>query len=95
MGYRVDYQPVRKLRNMENRTNGKTALTAAFLMLFFLLVFSCWPRGAELVKEMIIPGEPEVTLGAVEQLAARLQGGEPLAAALEAFCCEIMVGAQP
>lgn len=94
MGYRVDYQPIKKVRNAEKRTVRLPAMTALFLALFFFLVCSFWPRGAELLREILIPGDPDITVMALEAFAQELQEGEKLSGAFEAFCHRIMTEAQ-
>lgn len=92
MGYRIEYQPVKKVRNAEKRISRIPALTALFLLLFFLLVSSFWPRGRELMRELIIPGDPDVTVAALEVFAQELHGGEELSSAFESFCRRILTG---
>lgn len=94
MGYRIDYQPIKKVRNLEKRTAGVPAMTALFLMLFFMLVFSFWPQGAELLREMLIPGDPDVTVAALETFAQELQCGESLYSAFDTFCRQLLAEAQ-
>lgn len=90
MGYRVDYQPVKKVRNAEKRKSRVPALTALFLMLFFFLVFSFWPQGGELLRELLIPGDPDTTVMALEAFAQDLHDGETPAIAFETFCRSIL-----
>lgn len=90
MGYRVDYQPVKKVRGAEKRTSKIPALTALFLVLFLLLVNGFWPRGAEVLKEVLIPGDPAVTVAALEDFATELKAGENLSGAWEAFCRRVI-----
>lgn len=94
MGYRVEYQPVKKVRNVETRTSGIPALTALFLMLFFFLVCSCWPEGTALLRQILIPGDPDTTVMALEVFAQDLQAGEPLSEAFTNFCSRIIREAQ-
>ena len=92
MGYRVDYKPIKKVRNMEKRITNVPVLTGICLLLFFFLVFSCWPQGMEIVQEMMIPGEPEITLAAMEQFTDLLMDGASIGEALEVFCNTIQTG---
>ena len=94
MGYRIDYLPIRKVRNLEKRTSGIPALTALFFLLFVFLVFSFWPRGAALLREILIPGDPDVTVAALETFARELNRGENLSSAFEAFCRQVLAEAQ-
>lgn len=90
MGYRVDYQPIRKVRGAEKRKARVTALTALCLVLFVLLVNSMWPRGAEVLRGMFFPGDAAVTVSALEDLAVELKAGEELTSAFETFCRKVI-----
>ena len=94
MGYRVDYSPVRKVRNAEKRTLRLPALTMLFFLLFVFLVLSFWPRGSVLLREILIPGDPDITVQALEAFARNLRSGEELSGALEVFCRTIVKEAQ-
>lgn len=86
MGYRVEYETVRKVRRMEQKTARLPALTAGAFLLFLILVGSLWPKGKEVLREMLIPGDPAVTVAALEDLAQELETGAELGDALENFC---------
>lgn len=94
MGYRVEYQPVKKVRGVEKRTSRVPALTALFFLLFLLLVNGFWPQGAEILREILIPGDPTVTVAALETFTQELQTGEELSIAFEDFCRTILEGAE-
>lgn len=93
MGYRVDYQPVKKVRGAERRRSRVLALTGLCLIVFLILVNSVWPQGMELLRELLIPGDTAVTVAALEDLASELGAGEALSGALENFCRRILVEA--
>ena len=93
MGYRVEYAPVKKVRRVEKRTVGIPAMTAVCLLLFLLLVSGFWPQGSETLREILIPGDPVVTVAALEELAVELGAGEELDSALESFCRKIVAEA--
>lgn len=90
MGYRVEYETVGKVRRMEQRKSPRAALTALFFALFLLLTAAFWPKGREALRELLIPGDPAVTVGALETLAEELQTGSALGDALENFCQTIV-----
>ena len=94
MGYRVDYQPIKKVRNMEKRVTHVPVFAGLCLLLFFFLVFSCWPQGVEVIKEIMIPGEPDITIAAMEQLSVLLMDGERFGEAFEVFCRTVAEGSQ-
>lgn len=86
MGYRVEYETVRKVRRMEQKTARVPAMTAAVFVVFLLLVYGFWPKGREALRQLLIPGEPAVTVAALEGLADELETGADLGDALENFC---------
>lgn len=94
MGYRVEYGPVKKVRGLEKRFSRVSALTALFLLLFFLLAGNFWPRGAEVIRKLVFPGDPAVTASALEVMTDQLREGEELSDALHCFCVRILEGAE-
>ena len=94
MGYRVEYESVGK-NGTQKKTNSShiLGLTTAFLMLFVLLVHGFWPRGREVLQEMILPGGAAVTAAALEEFAQDLRMGQPLGEAVEGFCREVIADA--
>lgn len=86
MGYRVEYEPVKKVRGAEKRTSRVAALTAVSLALFGILVCSFWDRGREVLQDLLLPGDGAVTAAAMEDLVRDLQTGLPLGEAVEGFC---------
>lgn len=93
MGYRVEYEPMEKRKVEEKKSRRVPALTAAFLLFFFLLVHAFWPRGREVLGEILWPGDAAVTAAALEQFAQELRMGQPLGDAVEGFCREIIADA--
>lgn len=94
MGYRIEYQPVKKVRGMEKRISRLGALTAVCLLLFLLLVSAVWPQGASAVQSFFLPGDAAVTAAALEGLTADLQAGVGWSDALELFCIRVIEGAE-
>lgn len=90
MGYRVAYETVPKVRRMEQRRSGRAALTALFFAVFLFLTAVFWPKGREALQELLLPGDPAVTVEALETLAEELQTGVQLGNALENFCLTIV-----
>lgn len=91
VAYRIVYEPV-KSRTEQGRSVRRPVLTALCFALFLILVNNCWPQGNALLRELLIPGEPEVTLEALEVLADSIRTGDPLAEAVGAFCAAVMGG---
>lgn len=93
LGYRVEYGPVKKVRGLEKRVSRVASLTAVSMLLFFLLVGSFWPEGAEIMRRLVFPGDPAVTAAALEELTEDLREGESLPDSLRGFCIRIFEGA--
>lgn len=92
MGYRVEYQPIKKVRGAERIRSRVLSLTALFFLLFCVLVQCFLPRGAELMKEILIPGEASVTVAALDHFAEELRRGETVQNALLHFCQLVLAG---
>lgn len=90
MGYRVEYEPVKKVRGAQKKTSRAATLTALCLLLFFLLVSGFWPRGREVLWDLLVPGDASVTVAALEDLTLELRNGEALSSALESFCQKVI-----
>lgn len=83
MGYRVDYQPVRKIRGAEKRRSTVPALTALFFLVFLLLVNLYWEQGAQVLKNLVLREEMATAL---EVFSQELKAGEELKSAWAHFC---------
>ena len=68
----------------------RLVLTAGFFLCFLWLVTTFWPDGQNLLKQILIPGNPEVTLEAAEVFAQEVRTGFPLADAVQNFCYAVM-----
>lgn len=88
MGYRVVYGCGG--RKKEAGQGRAALLTAAFFLAFVLLVNGLWPRGAQTLRKMLLPGDPAVTAAAWEELTRELQTGAPVGSAVESFCRDIL-----
>lgn len=94
MGYRVEYCPVKKVRGAKKRVSRKVMLTALCLLLFCTLVGILWPEGTEVLRLFLFPGDPAVTVAALEELTAELRTGVPLSDSFRIFCLRIMEGSE-
>lgn len=92
MGYRVEYQPVKKVRGAEMRKSRVLSLSALFFLIFCILVSCFLPREAEVMKEVLIPGEASVTVAALDHFAEELRRGETVQNALLHFCQLVLAG---
>lgn len=93
MGYCVDYgaHGTEKLPLKEAKGHLR-AFAGLFFLLGFVLAWNFWPEGREVLQRLLIPGEPEVTLAATEELVAQLRSGTDTQEAVAAFCREILGG---
>ena len=90
MGYRVEYTPSgAKHFGCRGKSRRLPLLTAAFFLIFLLLVSAFWPRGMQVLRELLIPGDSEATLAAWETLTGELRAGENVGNAVGSFCREI------
>ncbi len=86
MGYRIEYQPVRKIRRAEKTRSYVAAMTAACLLLFCILVHLLWPQGAEVLGKLIFSGDSATAVDALAHFVVELEAGEELQSAFETFC---------
>lgn len=92
MGYRITYENgvirkqilrIRRFRWKRWGVGGITAVLALMLML---------PDGRLWIRDLLLPGDEEVTAVALENMVSDLRSGEPVGEAVEAFCKEIIAG---
>lgn len=95
MSYRIVYgeEPVRWQRK-SMRVGRIAAYTTVCLILFASLTWKFWPAGAEVLQEVFLPGDADVTRQALSNMAENLRAGEAIGDAVAVFCREIVDGAQ-
>ena len=62
------------------------------VMLFFVFCWAvcvCWPEGKQMLRILLIPGEPETTIQAAEVFASELDSGYALSDAVRNFCSAV------
>ena len=84
MSYRMIYE-LGSRSHSGNSVIFRTLMTASFFVCFLWTVSRFWPEGRELLKLLLIPGDPDVTLEAAEVFAQDLGSGEHLAEAWYRF----------
>ena len=92
MGYRIIYdkgtihkETVRARRFRWKRWGigfAGVALAAALMV----------PQGRLWLRDLLLPGDEEITASALEGMVSDLRAGEPVREAVEAFCREILAG---
>lgn len=91
MGYRIDYGSQGQSRGKSDSVGSPFGImTAAWFLIFLLAVGFFWEDGRLFLQRILIPGEPEVTLTAMETLARDLASGASLRTAAGAFCTTIL-----
>ena len=95
MAYRIVYGGESR-RERVNRGVGLRfqTMTAVCLLLFTLAVSQLWPEGTAKLREYLLPGM-NGTQGAVLELMAQIQAGEPVEQALTVFCRQIIEDGKP
>lgn len=92
MGYRITYENgiIRKEQGKIRKVKWKPCLIGmiAAILAFALML----PRGRLWLRDLILPGDEEITAAALENMVGELRSGEPVGEVLEAFCREILAG---
>ena len=89
MAYSIVYGEKRKQNNP--KSNVRKFLMTAGMFLFFLWSVSCfWPEGKEMLKLLLIPGDPETTIQAAEVFAQELSSGFSWTDASKNFCMTVL-----
>lgn len=88
MGYRIIYESETEL------TRGKSGvrrifLSVGFFLCFLLSVAGFWPEGREMLRILLIPGDPDITMEAAEVFAQELSCGYSLKDAAQNFCIAV------
>lgn len=87
--YRIEYD-----RKNEDRQPGRGyrrfLLAVCCFLLFLWLVFAFYPQGREVLRILLIPGDPDVTLHAAEVFAQELGNGFSVADAAKNFCSTVL-----
>ena len=87
MGYRIEYgsKGEQAVQNT-NRWGRIRLLTAGFLLVLILLTKLFWPEGSGLLRDVLLPGEADVTQTAFSRMVTQLQEGEPFGQVVAGFC---------
>ena len=95
MGYRIVYdRELEKHKQNRFRRGQVGLLTAAFFVMFILSVKLFWEEGTDMLWDILLPGNEDITRSAMDQMVAQLRSGVGLKEAVTAFCREIIAGAQ-
>lgn len=92
MGYRITYEngvakkETVRLRRFRWKRWGAGAVAVALAVALMI------PAGRLWVRDLLLPGDEEVTAAALEGMVENIRSGEPVGEAVEAFCREIIAG---
>ena len=91
MGYRIEYDSgVVKMKTNKSKKPKKKVFLGVAALLTAVLLF--WPAGRYWLRDLLLPGDAEITSVALDGLVDDLSAGEPVKEALQAFCQEIIAG---
>ena len=92
MGYRITYKRgiMEKKTFRDRRIKWKSvAVTLLVLCLVGALAF---PGGRLWLRDILLPGDADITAAALGSLVENLSAGEPVGEAVQTFCREIIHG---
>ncbi len=89
MGYRIAYSSIGK-RLKRNRKKSTAVVAVLVIMILVIGAIAVKSIGLTWVKEVLLPGDPNVTAAALEDLAENLRNGESIGDAIRVFCQEII-----
>lgn len=78
MGYRIQYGPVRRIRQVEKRRSGVIALTGIFFLVFLIIVNLFWPQGIDVIRESLLSEESSLTVVAMEEISDIFARGDSI-----------------
>lgn len=94
MSYRVEYASSGiKRKQIRQRRDRTLLLTGVCFLIFLLIVGGFWPRVAQALRDMLLPGDSAATAAAWAELTRELRAGAPVGSAVENFCREIFANA--
>ena len=95
MAYRIDYSSAGNQRK-PLRKNIPTPVIKTTLFVLALVAGAVAMKvvGLTWVRDVLLPGDPEITANALQNMTDNLRSGESLLDAVTAFCREIIANAQ-
>jgi len=95
MAYRIDYQQDSSNTDTHNHLYRRRWMTVGCLILFLLLTGCFWPEGRAVLRRLLIPGNPDVTLEAAEVFARQMLDHVPLRDAIKTLWTTILSYGRP
>jgi len=94
VSYRITYGKTREVRT-GNRIGKAYKHLIIWIMTLFIAISICWIGWSNSeIRQYILPGDPQITEVALEQLVLDIRNGESISDAIATFCQEIMDNAQ-
>ena len=96
MAYQITYGQtvVKKMNILRIRFSKQNLLTACCVMLGIVLLAVCvFPQFRIGLRNMILPGDPEITASALENMVDAIGAGESIQTAITDFCRQILSAA--
>lgn len=91
MGYAILYEPELNKKLKIPNQNQKKILRICALAACALLVILCLQAPVRtVIRDFLIPGDPDVTQSAFAQMVTDIRAGEPFSDAVTVFCQEIL-----
>lgn len=92
MGYRIAYEPGRRIKRTEKRRNPLIIPLIVLLTAALALISLCWPEGKQFLLSVLFPSDAAVTVAALENMAQKLGEGVPLSETFRQFCLQVVAG---
>lgn len=92
MAYRIQYSGSTKYKFPSSKKEAPIILAGIIISLIFLV--SIVPEIRTGIRDLILPGDAEVTYGALTAFAEDLKSGESVKEAITAFCQDIIANGE-
>lgn len=91
LGYRIVYDSGTSVKTPIREPKSRLLMMiCGCLLLFGLLTKLFWPAGADKLRSILIPGDPDITTRAASEMVEDLRSGMSVEDAVQAFCREIL-----
>lgn len=92
MGYKIIYGKCKSAKNkiIHRRKIMKSGTLKLSITVVMIVSILAWPKGRAWVKEVMLPGDNNVTKRALQGLVTDVGDGMALPDALQVFCGEIL-----
>lgn len=94
MSYQIEYPVENHLqKSYALRGRKKIAISSVLVLCFVALAVMVYAIGIDTLKEILVPGDNQITISAFENMQENLGNGMPAGDAIVAFCSEILQSA--